>query len=196
MRKKWKMKVIIALLGIVSLSIWSGFGNFGDVVPPQACGCLPPEYVAHFTDQEAIDIIRVQLEAVGLNFNSAVPLYNVELWGGGRRWGRNVGIDLFDAERNVSITLINMYDDAISSITEDGGGFSYSWESNHIETEFSENFAGIHFGVFYNSTIIRQWRDQNRKRPHTAEEIELLTERLEAQVQEFIHQLQEEGVID
>ena len=195
MRKKWKVKVIVALVGIVSLSIWGGIEIFGDRVPPQACACLPPEYVAHFTDQEAIDIIRVQLEAVGLNFDSAVPLYNVELWGGGRRWSQNVGIDLFDEERNVAITFINMYKDATSSVVEEGGGV-YGGMINRFETEFSENFEGVYFGIFYNSAVLREWRTQNRRRPLNNEEIERLTERLEAQVQNFIYQLREEGIID
>ena len=191
MRKKWKMKIITALLGIVFLSVW-GFGT-----PRQPCACLPPEYYAHFTDAEAINIIRVQLEAVGLNFDSEVPLYSVEEWGG-RRWGRNVGIDLFDEERNVAITLINMYADATSSVVYEGGGFSYSKISNSIQTKFSRNFEGVYFGAFYNSASHREWQTRRRwgSRPHTAEEIDLLTERLEIQVQEFIDQLREEGVID
>ena len=147
MKNKWKSKIVIALLGIAILSAWGiPWDTFGNSVPRQACACIPPEYAAHFTEEEAINIIRTQLEAVGLNFDSEVPSYYVEAWDGGDRWGMNVGIDLFDEERNVAITFVNMFEDTTSSITE------YAWwergRSTHIETEFSENYQGIVFGVF------------------------------------------------
>jgi len=195
MKNKWKSKIIVSVVAVgLGVGVLSS-GILGDSVPRQACGCIPPMYVAHFTEEDALNIIRTELEAVGLNFDSEVPSYYVERWGG-HRWGRNVGIDLFDEQMNVTITLINMYEDDTSSITDDGGGYSYSWETNSIKNEFSENFDEIVFGVFYNPAIVREWRDQNRRRPHNAEEIKLLTERLEVQVQEFIESLREEGVID
>jgi len=196
MKNKRKSKIIITSLCVVILSILGGVIGFGNQVPRQACACLPPEYVAHFTEEEAIEIIRNRLEEAGLAFASEVPLYSVETWGGGNRWGRNVGIDLFDEDKNIAITLINMYEDAASSISDDGGGFSHNWEANHVKTELSENFEEINFGVFYNPALIREWRTQNRKRSHTTAENEILTERLETQVQEFIAQLQEAGIID
>jgi len=192
MKNKWQRRIIITLL---ILGIGVGFFAYQFRVPHQACACLPPEYFAHFTEAAAFDIIRTRLEAVGLDFDGEVPSYYIERWGG-RRWGGNTGIDLFDAERNIAITFINMYEDATSSVTDEGG--SYRWISDNIETEFSETFDEISFGVFYNPSSWRPWRDQNRwrLRPHTAEEVEFLTERLEIQIQDFIEKLRDNGVIE
>jgi len=186
-----KIKIIMAVLGVAFLLTHHQISR-------QACACVPSGYVAHFTEQEAIDIIRVQLEAAGLNFDSVVPSYTVESLGGGNRWNGNVGIDLFDEQRSVAITLINTYENTTSSIIDQVGNIAYHWNANHIETEFSEQYEGIFFGVFYNSSSIREWQDQNRRsrRPHTVEEIEFLTELLETQVQDFIEQLRAEGIID
>jgi len=187
---RWKNKAMIAAIGL---------GLFG-TIPLSGCefhlgGAGPaPIYVAHLTEQEALNMIRIQLEEAGLNFDSEVPSYTIQRWGG-PRWENHVGINLFDEEKNVAITLINMYDDAISSIDwgEDAGG---RWQADRIETEFSEQHKKMIFGVFYNPSSRRVWRNRNDGQPHTEEEFETLTEQLEDQVQNFIHQLREEGIIE
>lgn len=191
---KRKLKCIV-VVGLVILGI--GFFAYEFRVPRQACACLPPDYVAHFTEEQALAFIKTRLEDVGLNVVSEVPQYTVEQWGG-RRWGNQVGIDLFDEERSVAITFINMYDDVLSSVTDAGGG-SYRWMAERIETEFTESFDGLFVGVFYNSSVWRPWDQQSRwrrSRTHTAHEVEFLAERLERQIQEFIEQLQAKGMID
>ena len=194
MKIKWKSKVIVSVIAVgLGVGVLST-GIIDDGVPRQACGCEPPQYIAHFTDAEAMNIIRTGLEDAGLIFDSEVPLYYVERWGG-YRWDHHVGIDLFDEEKNIAITLINMFEDTTSSISYDGG-YSHSRRTDNLETEFAENFDEVVFGVFYNPSIIREWRDQNHRRSLNVEEVELLTERLEVQIQEFIERLQDEGVID
>lgn len=156
-------------------------------IPPQVCACLPPEYVAHFTEADALEIVREQLEAAGLNFDGEVPFYYADHWSG------RTEIALFDAERNVAIILVNPHEDANSSISDNGWLYG---RLNHVETTFSELNDHISFGAFYNPSVIRPWRNQNRRRPHTEKEIQQLTERLEAPIQEFIEEIRETGIID
>ena len=168
---------------------------YGTGTPHQACGCGPSEeYFAHLNNNQALTIIRTRLEDAGLNFDSQVPKYTIERFGG-HRWGRNIGIDFFDAERNVAITFVNYFTNGISS----SGLSNRPFNTNRIIDEFSENFAGIHFGVFYNPAIWRPWHQQTRwgrSRPHTTNETERLIEQLENQIQAFIDQLRAEGIID
>jgi len=190
---RWKNKAMIAAVGLSLLS----------AVPLSGCSLhhggagASPMYVVHLTEQEALAMIRNELEAVGLNFESEIPSYTIEHWGG-ERWERNVGIDLFDEEKNVAITFINMYSDAISSVDWDngGGGGSHRWRAEYIATEFGEAYPDVIFGVFYNPRRGREWRHRDRERPHTDEEIEILTERLERQIHAFIEQLREAGIVE
>jgi len=190
---RWKNKAMIAAVGLSLLS----------AVPLSGCNVhhggagASPMYVVHLTEQEALAMIRNELEAVGLNFENETPPYTIERWGG-LRWRHEIGLDLFDEEKNVAITFINMYDDATSSVDWDngGGGGSHRWRTEHIATEFAEEYPEITFGVFYNPSRGREWRHRDRARPHTTEEIEILTERLDNQIQTFIEQLREKGIIE
>ncbi|MCL1877295.1 MAG: hypothetical protein FWF80_00390, partial [Defluviitaleaceae bacterium] len=86
-----------------------GFGGAG----------ATPFYVAYFTEQDAFDFIRVQLEAAGLNFDAQPPggtvryTYWIPIRDGGffqRPRRTRVGIDLYDEERNVGIAHVNWPD--------------------------------------------------------------------------------------
>jgi len=192
-KKKFLKKFLIAITVILMGSIiW----EYGTGAPHQACACIPPDYLAHFTDEQALSFIQTRLEEAGLIFDDEAPPYTTD-WYGGRRWGRDVGIDFFDSDRNIAITFINMHDDATSSVNEDYG--SEHWRANRIADEFTENFDGIHFGVFYNPSVWRPWDMQRRwfaPSPHTESEVLRLTERIEVQINYFIDQLREESIID
>ena len=185
------------LIVVSSVLIGSMLWEYAIGAPRQACACAPDEdYFAHFTDEQALAIIQARFEEAGLNFTNDVPIYTVERYGG-RRWGRDVGIDLFDEERNVAITFINLNANTISSVNSGGG--SQHWLTTQITQEFSEDFEEIHFGVFYNPSVWRPWDMQRRwfsSQSHTDLEIERLTEQLENQIQEFIEQLRRDGLID
>jgi len=196
-RKKkfsWKFLIVIPVV-LAGMVAW----EFGNSAPHQACACAPDEdYLVHFTDEQALVIIRDRLEEVGLNFDNEVPAYTVERHGG-RRWGweNGTGIDFFDAERNIAITFINHYADTISSATSSWG--SRITIANQMAEEFAKNFEGIHFGVFYNASVWRPWDMQRRwfaPSPHTESEVERLTERLINQIDYFIDQLRADGVLD
>jgi len=192
MPSRWKNKVMIATRGLLGVTALTSCYEEQRQLH-HGGEAINPIYVVHFTKQEALDMIRAQLEAAGLNFDNEVTPYKIE----GvvdHRWLGNVGIDLFDKERNVAITLMCMYEDATSTMV--WGQWLYGWEATEIETEFSEQHEEITFGVFYNPSRERQWRYREGKQPPTEEEIEILTEQLENQVQDFIQQLREDGVIE
>ena len=60
-----------------------------------------PFYVAYLTEQEALCIIRTQLEAAGLNLNAKPPAHKV-----GTEYGLKIGLDLFDWGNNIAIVLL------------------------------------------------------------------------------------------
>jgi len=188
---RWKNKALVAAVGLSLLSTIPLSGCMG--LHHGGAG-MNPIYVAHLTETDAMELIRNQLEAVGLSFDSEVPLYTVEQHGG-NRWGRNIGIDFFDEEKNIAITFINAHEDTTSATILDENLFG-DWTTNHITNEFTENYPDIIFGVFYNPSRGREWRHRNRNRRHRNEEIEFLTENLESQIQAFIQQLQEQGIIE
>jgi len=184
---RWKNK---ALTAAASLSILSTLPLSGCEYGFHLGGAGPaPIYVAHLTETDALNMIRVHLEEVGLNFANVAPPYVVE------HWGHETGIDLFDAEKNVAIAFINLHNATLTSSIDHGDDHG-RWIVPGIQDAFEKAHEELNFGVFYNPSQRRHWRGRNHENPHTEEELELLTEALEEQIQAFIVRLQAEGLID
>ena len=139
-----------------------------------------PIYIAYLTEQEALRIVRNQLEDVGLNFNSVPPSHNI-IYNEGEWNEQKIGLDLFDEENNIGIALVNNW-----------------WRNNSDEraigiveelTQETEG-DGIHISVIFNK------RDEVWYPSNGGEIEEILEEYLNLQVQTFIQHLQEEGIID
>jgi len=132
-------------------------------------------YVVHLTEQEALGIIREQLEAVGLNFDVEPPDYTVEV-GGWRLGNQTVGLDLFDSERSVAVAHIFGWGDFTEAAAE----------------AFAEQTNDITVGVFQSGTI-NKWESATNY--EFAEARETIESQLAAQVREFIDFLRNEGII-
>ena len=158
-------------------------------------------YVVHLTEQEALGIIRTQLEAVGLSFNATPPEHISDRG----EWGASIGLDLFDGERNVAISLIN-WENSNQSFRSRGRDFA-----DMVAADFAEQ-TDIPIGVFYIPGVslwgsLRgphfdlEWRP-DRGEPTDEEMAEIgavagpiLVERLTDQVEEFISFLRAEGIL-
>jgi len=150
-------------------------------------GGSTPFYVVHLTEQEALGIIREQLKAVGLNFNAIPPSYTAGGW-------RNIGLDLFDEEKNIAVAQI-CWEESI---------WARSGFAEEISREF-ERVSGVTVGVFYNPAAdlgcTHTFDGESILLPTpTAEEkeamIPYLKKYITEQVQAFIAVLQDAGIIE
>ncbi|MCL2194645.1 MAG: hypothetical protein FWB76_01710 [Oscillospiraceae bacterium] len=147
-------------------------------------------YVVHLAAQEVQDRIRTQLEAAGLRFNAAPPSYTLPC--PDSRDFYCITLDLFDQSRNVAVSFI-------------------SWEScnafwrprdpraraRNAVTRFAE-LTNTTVGVFVNPCIVLTVCDGFPPRPspeEAAEHVPDLLAQIDAQVDDFINQLQHEGIL-
>ena len=140
-------------------------------------------YVAHLTEQEVFGMIKARLEEAGFNF-TGLPPYYIET-----RFS-DVALDLFDEERSVGIAHISWPDSnrAFSSI-----GREYS---DWLAKQFAEQINDIKIGVFNTPGAVLD-RNNDRITAREARDIRpTLLEDLNEQLEDFIAQLQEEGIID
>ena len=186
---------------------YSGYEEFDLIIRLHGGGGGWASYVVHITEQEALSIIRTQLEAVGLRFNDTPPNYTVF---GGDSWNPTIGLDLFDARNNV----------AVSHLTWDESNIPFGWRGSQGAAEVALEFANttdINVGAFYTPGFFLDWdamgdwvenRDgtwrhiparepTERQRANAkAEARPVLEERITAQVEQFISLLRAEGIIE
>ena len=150
-------------------------------------GAHGPIYVAHLTEQEVFGIISSRLEAVGLHLNDEVPRNAVEDF-----WGQIIAIDLFDSQHNVGVVHLSWL---ISNQP-------FSARERAFSTQIAESFAeqthDVTIGVFNTPGQMLGWGSEDAEiNAGLATDIrsELLAD-LDEQLDAFIDQLQEEGVID
>ena len=200
---RWKSKVMTAtafsLLGMMTLTGCSMSEQFINAVNDSSFdpwdyathhgGVIgTPIYVAYLTEQDALEIIRTQLEAVGLNFNSIPPTYTITYGEGFRE--REIGLDLLDEEAGVAIALID--DGMIRENAENAAEFAQG-----ATNKFNDHYDLL-IRVFTNREI---WWDiwnynENDFYQGREEVYEELYSELDEQIQDFIEQLQEKGIIE
>ena len=82
--------------------VYNGFTDFDISVRIHGGGDgTPAVYVAYLTEQEALGIIRAQLEAAGLTFGATPPGYRAE-----EEFWFDFGLDLYDEEKGVAVALV------------------------------------------------------------------------------------------
>ena len=100
---RWQKNVkVIACIGVIgSFTLTGCMPLFSRL---HGGGGLPtPIYVVHFTEQEALGIIRARLEEAGLDFNFEPPKYTIDwdwYWGEGED---ELALDLIDEQKNVAV---------------------------------------------------------------------------------------------
>jgi hypothetical protein len=155
-------------------------------------------YVAHITEQEALGIIRAQLEAAGLDLSAAPPDYEIFT----DMWIQPLGLNLFDVERNVAIAYVDTL-----------GWSFFSATREDILREFAELNRRIAVGAFFDSgqlgtsaigvggdlgwgpfdDLERQLTlsDEENVRAQSA-----ILNRITEQADAFIYELQERGILE
>jgi len=161
-----------------------------------------PFYVVHITEQEALGIIRANLEMVGFQFNYIPPDSTVEM-----HWQTDFGIDLFDEAKGVGISHISWEMNNQPFFSHGGNRLA-----NSVTEAFAQQDNDFSVGVFFNpSTNVsagQRWWDWEARRgeefePPTEEEIAQTQEEVKAtliaqlndQVQAFIRLLESEGIL-
>jgi hypothetical protein len=164
-----------------------------------------PFYVATFTEQEAFGFMRAALEAAGLNFSDAPPdsTVQVEGWvsaGGLMHTIFDVGIDFFDAERNVGVAQTGTQ------------GMHQSFSLEDVVNEFAQ--LNITVAALRNpsETVIdwgelpERWSEDFDEETYNSQRDELIAARTDearqnlinemtTQTQNFIDRLQDEGIL-
>ena len=209
--KSWKSKAVIgATISILGIGVFGAHQHLKSNTIPESCGveewwgtlsnyqynlCIRshhggafgPIYVAHLTEQEAFRIIIERLEAVGIKFNNEAVIDSIEHI----LTDRTIEMKLLD-DANVRITHISWLD---SNMPFSNRGSAFSRE---IAKTLTEQTPDMSVGAFHTPG---QWVNtdggNNRLTRSRANEIrtELLAD-LDEQIQDFIDQLDAEGVLD
>jgi len=197
-------------------SSYNGYSEFDLTLRVHHGGSGSAVYVVHLTEQEALGIIRAQLEAVGFSFGDTLPAYTaLEEW-----WGPSIGIDLYDSGRGIAVSHLN-WESSNRGFSPTGRNFA-----NMVAEDFAER-TDIPVGVFYTPSVMPGWDEETRQirpewdaMPHwyetddgrwVSEELipptdqmiaqakvearPILEGRVTAQVQEFIDFLRAESII-
>ncbi|MCL2547355.1 MAG: hypothetical protein FWE06_09300 [Oscillospiraceae bacterium] len=181
---RWQKNVaVIACAGVIGVTLLSGcgifnsFGNVGERFFHGGEGGTP-DYVVHMTEQETLGIIRVQLEAVGLNLTAEPFEYGVEV----EHWGERETVELtfFDAERRVGVVFNE----------------NWRWPSEKILEAFNDEYNDIAVGVI-EPTWQDIWQfDRDADIELQKEEArEVARDEIISQAQVFIDQLRADGVL-
>ena len=219
--QRWKNKVLIAGIGLLTtvtftgcgslsaaihderqseiqneIQIWSGWNNQGCWMHHGGSGGAPL-YVAYLTEQEALGIIRAQLEEAGIPFDDALPSYSIEVDETDLRGQlHHIELSLFNENNNIAISIINPQSFSIP--------FSSRWGmeevGKEIANEFEQQYPHISVSFFCNPDgWVGNWgRDgntnvTNRERRAARQS---LIDNLVIQTQGFIEHLREEGIIE
>ena len=156
-----------------------------------------PFYIVHITEQEALGIVRAQLETAGLHFGTTPPDIRAS---SGFMAADDIGLDLFDEEKGIAVALID-WEDANQPFSPRGGDLV-----QRVIEDFSQQ-TDMPIGVFYNpgETVggAAWWFEGEEGNDGIVEPTEerkaearpVLIENLTAQVQGFIAWLQAEGIL-
>jgi len=223
MPSRWRNKAVIAAtVGILGTTALTGCSVIENVMPNYTIYCPDlhhggagggPIYVVHLTEQEALGIIRSQLEEVGLNLTEISPQLGVTInnvyveddWGDDafRMFNNDIEMQLLDEENEIGIALVNRH-----------WGWRLDGECT-IDTQarIVQQFLNEHdlnVGVIFRRSleIDEAWGEDavwdeerfiyvNGAFEERVDDARVQIENmLIEQIQEFIEQLQEEGIID
>jgi len=185
---------------------YNGYEQFDLVIRLHGGGAGGVGYVVHLTEQEALGIIRAQLEAAGLRFGATPPGY---IAFDDDTWLPRIGLDLYDSANNV----------AVAHLSWENSNVPFSWWGREGAEQVAQAFAeqtDMPVGVFYTPGFFPGWdamgdwfEDEDGEWVHippedpTEEQREqaltearpLLEERVAEQVEEFINFLREQGIV-
>jgi len=159
-----------------------------------------PFYVVYLTEQEVMNIIRSQLEFLGLRFDATPPDNIVEIEDSFTLSVSRYGLDLFDKRNMVAIANV--------------GPGTGSWLADKVAEGFEQQDNKFAVGTFYTPGLAPDhefgfsWNDkfvEDSWEPLEPDEAELadaktrarpiLEEQLNAQIQEFVDFLISEGIL-
>jgi len=184
---RWKSKVMAAAVaGFLGTTTLAGCGVVEEVITPitddyqyhYGGAGEAPMYVVHLTEQEALGIIKSQLEAAGLNFDEPSQPYHVQI-----NW-TDAEIVLANEEKDLKIALVNRWWEWLDSEAERLEFVEYARE------QFSEDF-GIYVDAFFFNSADELWSYDGSEELRAEFE-----EDLTRQVQDFIQQLRDEDIIE
>ena len=178
---RWQKKagIAAACAGLAGTVVLSGcpfihFGGSGGA----------PYYVVHLTEQEALNIIRPRLEAVGLDFTSVPPesSYLVYMIGYGV-----IGLELLDEDKGVGVTVL-------AEKSPGGECYGGTYYSKEVEKAFSLLDPDLTVGVFY---CPGEYYEGSTLTDSKSEEMkQSLEAHLSGQIDDFIELLQGKGILD
>lgn len=219
--RRWKNKVMAAGAGLLTVTTlagcetppttdpeitpllpsevtsWSGWKNHDCRMHHGGAGG-GPIYVAYLTEQEALGIIRGQLEAAGLKFDDALPNYRVEI-DDSAYFGEihHIGLGLFNEENKLGISIINPDHFHIPFFR-----FEIDEVAEAVTSEFQRQYPHLSVSLFCNPNKgIWNWDfydDDNElvTSDEKAEARQWLIDNLVQQTRGFIEHLRSEGVIN
>lgn len=161
-----------------------------------------PFYVAYLTEHEAMEIIRNRLCEVGICFDANVPNYIASARSPRTRdVEATAALSLFDERTRQGIVLSGLQWERSLNCWDNPPDISAETATNLVKQDFAEQFD-------VTATIIRNpretigeydWENREATSTFTDEERQsarqVLEERLLAQVDAFIEQLREEGIL-
>ena len=212
MPSRWKKKALIAAAaGILGTTALTGCSVIENITPNRTIYCPDlhhggagggPIYIVHLTEQEAVELIRNQLAEVGLNLNEVSPTRAVTIndvyvdseWDGEvfRVFRDDVGMQLLDEENQVGVVAVNRSWDW-------GLGSACTIETSQRIVDSFLDEHGTQVGVFFRRSEWVGWFDGGDDEVSEEEKVEArerIEDHLTEQVQNFIAQLREEGVIE
>lgn len=176
---RWKNKAMILA---TSLSLLSAVPLSGCTLHHGGSGG-GPIYVAYLTEQEAVDLISVQLEAAGLNVAVPLEIYSIRI--GSRLSADDPVLVLVDEENNLNIVLVGRRWRERDRDREQA--------IEQVKEQFEADF-GIAIDAVFFSLEDEIWSGNVERR--TARFRREFEADLSEQVQEFIQHLQEQGLIE
>jgi len=154
-----------------------------------------PLYVAYLTEQEAISIIRAELERVGISFTKRESSYGIEIGDPDDWWGTNrVEVGLLNEVNNIALSVLNPGEYHIPF-----GRFDMEGITEQAEVAFAEAYPHLSLGLFCNPGLWLggwSWEEGSVSDEEKEEARVDLRSNLIAQTRLFIEHLRENGVLD
>lgn len=208
--RRWKRRAVIAAtVGILGTTALTGCSVIEHIVPNHPIVCpdlhwggagMSPIYVVQLTEQEALELIRNQLEEAGLSLSEVSPARTVTIDG--------VYVDFEDADEPHRILQDEIEMQLVDEESEIGIALvSLSWRwsldsacTREIGERITQTFSaehGISVGAFFGTEgFIWDGEEVSNHEERVDEERVIIEDKLTDQVQNFIEQLRREGIVE